>query len=316
MSFDRIVHAFAGNPLDRIGEKRSNDAQMRQLLADPMTRIAVFAGDRPLITIDEDARRMDVLWLPANEALAHINPEQPVILLGLTADRQPRFACQLTGDADGMASEAFAQRGKFIDLRSLGIQGMLDPAELGMLAQARALTAWHDRHLFCAVCGAPTKSADAGYKRVCPSCQAEHFPRTDPVAIMVVHHGTDILLGRQRHFPQGTYSALAGFVEPGESIEEAARREIFEESGVRVGKVTYHSSQPWPFTSNLMIGLIGEALGRDLDVDLEELEDARWFSRHDVSAMQNRTHPDGLATPPEISIAHQLIRGFLANPKN
>jgi NAD+ diphosphatase len=131
---------------------------------------------------------------------------------------------------------------------------------------------------------------------------------------MLVHHDGQILLGRQSRFIEGTYSCLAGFVEPGESIEEAARREIFEESGIRVGEVAYHSSQPWPFPSNLMIGLIGEALGTELDVDYDELEDARWFPIEEVRMMQDRSHPDGLATPPDISIAHQLIRWFLAQP--
>ena len=147
----------------------------------------------------------------------------------------------------------------FRDLRSLAMEEALPPEELGILAQARSLIQWHERRNFCSNCAARLEIADAGYRRHCPSCGMDHFPRTDPVVIMVVRHEGSILLGRQKAWKPGMYSALAGFVEPGETIEDAARREIFEESGVRVGAVRYVTSQPWPFLSNLMIGLIGEA---------------------------------------------------------
>ncbi len=312
MAFDRIVHAFAGNTLIRAAEDRPDAERLREMLMEPATRVAVFCGDRPLITISENGDRMDVCWLAGEDADRLADDDFPMILLGTSADGIAHFACKLkTGDDDAPPGE-LDERGKYIDLRSLAVQGLLDRVELSMLAEARSLSAWHERHRFCANCGAPSEPTDGGYKRVCPTCGAEHFPRTDPVAIMLVHHGRDILLGRQRHFPPGSYSALAGFVEPGESIEEAARREIFEESGVRVGLITYHSSQPWPFPSNLMIGLFGEALGRELDVDFEELEDCRWFTEAEAEAMVQRTHEDGLITPPDISIAYQLIRSFLA----
>ena len=312
MAFDRIVHAFAGNTLIRAAEGRPDAGRLREMLMERATRVAVFCGDRPLITIPENGGRMEVCWLRGEEADRLADEDFPMILLGTGADGTAHFACRLkTGGGDAPPAELDA-RGKYIDLRSLAVQGLIDRAELSMLAQARSLAAWHERHRFCANCGAPCEQADGGGKRTCPDCRAEHFPRTDPVAIMLVHRDRDILLGRQRHFPPGSYSALAGFVEPGESIEEAARREIFEESGVRVGRVTYHSSQPWPFPSNLMIGLFGEALGRELNIDFEELEDCRWFSEAEAEAMVERTHEDGLITPPDISIACQLIRGFLA----
>lgn len=312
MDFDRIVHSFAGNPLDRIAAVRPDEARMAELLAAPDTRIAAFAGERPLVSVSPDGSRMDIRWMTRDEVLAHGDESTPVTLLGMTEEGAARFACKLRLDGEGQAPDEMAACGKFIDLRSLAVQGLIDRTELGMLAEARSLAAWHERHGFCANCGAPSVPSDGGHKRVCPACKAEHFPRTDPVAIMLVHHDGHLLLGRQSRFAEGIYSCLAGFVEPGESIEEAARREIFEESGVRVGPIEYHSSQPWPFPSNLMIGLMGEALGRDLNVDYDELEDARWFPLAEVATMQARGHPDGLATPPDISIAHQLIRAFLA----
>ncbi len=322
MSFDRITHAFAGNPLDRAAVLRTDANEVARLLASPDAGIVAFADDRPLIAISDDGSRMDIVWLKPADILTHRADGSPLILLGVTQDAEqgtgrtagktgaPRFACRIDVGADGEPDPAFSSLGKFIDLRSLAVQGLLARDQLGILTQARSLGAWHTRHTFCANCGAPTQAADAGYKRICGGCGAEHFPRTDPVAIMVVHHGTDCLLGRQAHFPEGSYSALAGFIEAGESIEEAARREIFEEAGVLVGKIAYHSSQPWPFPSNLMIGLIGEALDKTLDVDFEEMEDARWFPREEVISMIHRTHEGGLFTPPDISIAHQMIKSF------
>ena len=151
-----------------------------------------------------------------------------------------------------------------------------------------------------------------GWKRVCPACAAEHFPRVDPVAIMLVASGDDCLLGRQARFPEGVWSCLAGFIEPGETVEEAVRREVQEEAGVAVGAVRYLGAQPWPFPSSLMIGCRAEALAREIVVDRLELEDARWFPRAEARAMLDRTHPDGLTTPPPLAIAHHLIRAFVA----
>ena len=154
-------------------------------------------------------------------------------------------------------------------------------------------------------------AAEGGYRRHCASCGLDHFPRTDPVAIIVVIDGERLLLGRQKHFAPGVYSALAGFMEPGETIEDCARREVFEEAGIRVGKVDYYASQPWPFPANLMIGLIGEALNSDIVVDQVELEDARWFTRAEALAMLADTHPDGMKVPTPMAIAHHLLRAVL-----
>jgi NAD+ diphosphatase len=182
------------------------------------------------------------------------------------------------------------------------------------MAQAGALLAWHATHRFCGRCGAATESRAGGYKRVCTGCNAEHFPRTDPVAIMLAVKPERCLLGRGYHFAPGMYSCLAGFIEPGETIEAAVRRETLEESGIRLGRVVYHASQPWPFPFSLMIGCFGEALDEEIRRDTAELEDCRWFGRDEVLAMLDGRHPDGIVTPPPGAIAHQIIRHWAENP--
>jgi NAD+ diphosphatase len=206
-----------------------------------------------------------------------------------------------------LASATEAEEG-LTDLRSLAVAGMLPQGDLAILAQARSLLHWHERHGFCANCGEKTEMRDAGYRRHCRACMTDHFPRTDPVIIIAVCHGTRMLLGRQSTWPEGMYSTLAGFMEPGETIEEAARREVFEEAGIRVGPIRFHSNQPWPFPSSLMIGLIGEALTDDIVIDPKELETARWFEQDEVQAMLQGTHPQGLKAPLPLAIAHHLIR--------
>jgi NAD+ diphosphatase len=185
-------------------------------------------------------------------------------------------------------------------------------ADAAVLAQARSLIDWHDRHGYCANCGSPTEPREAGYMRACTECRAQHFPRTDPVTIMLVLRGDKLLLGRQPRFAPMTFSALAGFVEQGENIEEAVRREVREEVGIRVGEVRYHSSQPWPFPSSLMIGCMAEAEEETIRLDPDELEDARWFSRAEIAEMVENHKAEGkLRMPPPISIAHQLAKAWL-----
>lgn len=197
------------------------------------------------------------------------------------------------------------------DLRSIAVQGLVAADDLAPIAEAKAVLHWHARHRCCANCGAATQSVHGGWRRDCPSCQAQHFPRTDPVVIMLAIDGDNCLLGRQSRFPAGMWSCLAGFVEPGESIEEAARRETREESGVSCGRVRYFASQPWPFPSSLMVGCHAEAISREIVVDRAELEEARWFSREEVATMLLRRHPEGFTTPPPVAIAHHIIRAWL-----
>ena len=275
--------AYVLNPLDRRANDRSDAASITALREREDAKLIRIAGDSTLI----EGGRLCIAAGPMPEL---------TVFLGLDAGGAPWFACKAE------QTEAFR------DLRSLALEEALPPEELGILAQARSLIQWHERRNFCSNCATPLVIADAGYRRHCAGCGMDHFPRTDPVAIMVVRHEGKILLGRQKAWKPGMYSALAGFVEPGETIEDAARREVFEESGVRVGAVRYVTSQPWPFLSNLMIGLIGEALAPDITLDENELEDARWFDAAEARMMVDRTHPDGLYAANPYAIAHELVR--------
>jgi NAD+ diphosphatase len=275
--------AYVLNPLDR----RANDRSDAGWIAAQRER-----ADAKLVRIAGDATRIeDGQLLTRNEPT-----EELTVFLGLDGEGAPWFACR-SRETEGLR-----------DLRSLAMEEALPPAQLGLLAQARSLIQWHERRNFCSNCAARLETADAGYRRHCPSCGMDHFPRTDPVVIMVVRHQGNILLGRQSAWKPGMYSALAGFVEPGETIEDAARREVFEESGVRVGPVRYVTSQPWPFLSNLMIGLLGEAVSAGITRDEKELEDVRWFSAAEARMMMERTHPDGLYAANPYAIAHDLVR--------
>ena len=199
-----------------------------------------------------------------------------------------------------------------IDLRSLTTQGLVTAEITSALGQAKSLMYWHSRHRFCSNCGAPSHAASAGWRRQCTACQAQHFPRTDPVAIMLVTHGELCLLGRSARFAPGLYSCLAGFIEGGETFEDAVRREVSEEAGIAVGRVDYFATQPWPFPSSLMIAGVAEALDTELTIDRTELEDARWFDREEVRSMLRRNHPDGLICPPKLAIANLLLTTWAA----
>jgi NAD+ diphosphatase len=289
---------YVGASLDRAAARRRDGAWLSAALRNPASRMVRFHGDRAPINVVGNPQAAIAYEPP--EGVAHLLDCGEAVLLGVASDGCAIFAGACAADAEEEGC-------KHIDLRSLAVQGLLAPGELNLLAQARALLNWHQRHRFCANCGKSTVLADAGYRRHCDGCGADHFPRTDPVVILVAVKGDDCLLGRQPQFLPGVYSALAGFVEPGESLEEAARREILEETGVRVGSLRYHSSQPWPFPASLMIGLLGEAETADIVVDHSELEDARWFPRDEIRAMLADRHPRGFKVPPAMAIAHHLI---------
>lgn len=295
---------FAGNIIDRQSEKRSDDSA-RLALAEPDARLLLIASGRLVLDFADGGPANPYFSLAAVQALgAQIND---AILLGRT-DGAATLAVPVAAEPEGLPDHLQA-----IDFRSILAQGLADSAGLGALAQGAALLAWHANHRFCGRCGAPTEMRAGGYKRLCTACGAEHFPRTDPVAIMLTVSGDKCLMGRGRHFAPGVYSALAGFIEPGETIEAAVRRETLEESGIRLGRVVYHSSQPWPFPYSLMIGCYGEALNEDISADSDELEDCRWFPRAEVLQMLDGTHPGELKVPPGHAIAHQLIRTWAEN---
>jgi NAD+ diphosphatase len=294
---------FVRNGLVRHSAERDRELMARHG-ADPRARTVALAGDIPILRRNGG----DLTGLLPRGDLDRVAARHEEAFLGMLAD-SPVFAALL----DPAAADLFkaADDHLAIDLRSIAVQGLLPAEELGILAEAKALLFWHSRHRFCPNCGAPTTLSAAGFRRDCAVCAAQHFPRTDPVAIMLIRRGDRCLLGRQARFVPNVYSCLAGFIEPGETIEDAVRRETKEEAGIEVGAVRYLASQPWPFPSSLMIGCIGDALTETLTLDRDELEDGRWFSRDEVRAMLERRHPDGLLTPPPMAIANFLVRSWI-----
>ena len=296
---------FNLNLLDRRSDKRDDHAYLEHLRNDPAARFLVFDGDVPLL---KQGSEHDP-WFVSSETAAFGQPLHSVFL-GEESDGSGRFALGFSLDpapGNPLPGNGYER----IDLRSLAQQGLVAAAALGILAEAKSMLDWHRRHAFCANCGTASRVAMAGWQRACDVCGARHFPRVDPVVIMLVIDGERCLLGRQRHFAAGMYSSLAGFVEPGETAEDAVRREVLEEARVKCGQVAYFASQPWPFPSSLMIGCFAQASDTDLVVDTAELEDARWFSREEVAAMLAGTHADGLSAPKPFAIAHHLLRAYV-----
>lgn len=302
------VITFSGGTLDRTAPDRMKPGYIAGLAAAKDAGVICFANDRALV--DVAANPPSVYKSPVG-AIPVSGKVEPV-LLGLEEEsRAPVFAQFVGYDEEGRPTADLPDSVKAIDLRSLATQDLVSREEFGMLAYACSLLNWHSTHRFCAKCGEETAMGEGGDRRICGACKREHFPRTDPVVIIVVHDGDRCLLGRSANFVEGMYSALAGFVEPGETIEDAARREVFEEAGIRVGKVSYELSQPWPFVSSLMIGLLGVALTTDITIDKNELEDARWFTRKEAQSLLDGTHPLQQKAPNVFAIAHHLLLAFL-----
>ncbi|MEL6365374.1 MAG: NAD(+) diphosphatase [Pseudomonadota bacterium] len=290
---------FAGAPLDRASARKTDPDWITAQLARPEAEmIAFFRGD-PLLA--ESAP----LWLSTG-ARGEFPADAPIIFLGLQ-EGAPRFAIDASGAADHPEQAPFADFGRYGSLRDAGMAGLSD-ADLAILGQGRWVLDWHARHRFCAVCGAPTDMVDGGGKRRCPECGAEHFPRTDPVAIVLPVLGDKCLLGRGVKFPPPFFSALAGFVEPCETLEECAVRETFEEAGVRIENPRYLFSQPWPFPSSLMCGFLADAVSEEIIIDEAEIAEARWVEKSEIAALLNGEHRDDIAIPPRIAIAHHLLR--------
>jgi NAD+ diphosphatase len=292
---------FNFNPLEHRSDKRDDHAFIEHLRSDPAARFLVFDGDVPLLKRGSEHDP----WFLASEAAALGQPLHSVFL-GEDSDGSGRFALGIAPEDPSPGSVHDR-----IDLRSIALQGLVAAGVLGMLGEAKSMLDWHRRHSFCANCGSASRVTAAGWQRVCDVCGARHFPRVDPVVIMLVVDGERCLLGRQRHFAAGMYSALAGFVEPGETAEDAVRREVMEEARVKCAQVVYFASQPWPFPSSLMIGCFAQASDTDIVVDTTELEDARWFSRTEVAAMLTGTHASGLSAPKPFAIAHHLLHAYV-----
>lgn len=294
------VNVFAGHPLERNAESRDDADWGAAQLADAHARFVLIGDDgRALRAATRSALRL----LDADERGAHARDVVPTYL-GADAVG-PLFSLGL--DATAAAGVATALDADFIDLRGAGVG--LTAFDAGLFAYARAYAHWHARTRYCSACGAPLTLVALGHRALCtnPSCAIEHFPRVDPAMIVIVTSGERCLLGRQASWSENRYSTLAGFVEPGESLEDAVRREVHEESGVRVGTCTYHSSQPWPFPSSLMLGFTAEATDPTIRVG-SELSDARWFG---VDDLLRELAERRLVLPPRVSVSHELIADWL-----
>jgi NAD+ diphosphatase len=297
---------YTASAIDRAAALRGDEAALKKLFADARAGVYLIGGELVVLKPSGPDGTCEPVFTPA-QALALAAPRETVFL-GLHDDR-PRFGIGI----EAAVAEALKARNelKVTDLRSIAMQGLVSDAQLPPLAEAKAVLGWHARHRFCSNCGTPTKPVQAGWRRDCPHCKVEHFPRTDPVVIMLAIDRDRAVLGRSPRFAPTMWSCLAGFCEPGETIEEAVRREVLEEAGIACGRVKYVQSQPWPFPMSLMIGCHAEALSGRIVVDRDELEDARWFERAELAVMLKRCHPDGLTTPPPVAIAHHIIRSFV-----
>ncbi|MBV6305009.1 NAD(+) diphosphatase [Candidimonas humi] len=295
---------FNLNPLDRMSEVRHDEDYVAARRREASTQFFLFAGEMPVLRARGDT--FEPLFTQGE--VAEWGEPLADIFLGQGEDGTALFALAFDeACADRVAAEPGLE---MMGLRSIALRGLVPPPLLGEIGGANAMLNWHRRHRFCANCGAPSRVSSAGWRRDCDACGAQHFPRVDPVVIMLAIHGDRCLLGRQPRFAAGMYSALAGFLEPGETIEAAVRREIREETAIACADVSYFASQPWPFPSSLMIGCFARALDTDIVVDTTELEDARWFTRAEVVDMLAGTHPEGLSTPKPYAIAYHLLKAF------
>lgn len=305
-----VEHIGAQLSLDRMGERREDEAWIAAQRASPEARVYVLA-DLKLAVVSDPERTSAALRAFSPAELAGLGlGTGGASFLGVTEDGAPRFSLALSqGQAAALTGGAEAL-GPLADLRTLALQGAMPPHELALASQARALGAWHAAQRCCGRCGARTEPKDGGWRRECWACGQQHFPRSDPAVIMAVTHEGRCLIGRELRFPENFYSVLAGFVEPGDDIETAVRREIMEEAGVAVGAVHYITSQPWAFPHSLMIGCWAEALSGGIRLQADELQEARWVSRAEASDMLAGRHPLDHTVPQPLSIACTLIRAF------
>ena len=308
------THIFAGNPFDRGDAQRRDPVWLDAAERNPTSRFLPLARLNVLVhgrvhEMVRDSNGLRLGWLSRAD-VTRLDIAVAPVFLGLL-DGIAHFAIDVSELGDPVHELNLDDAWRFDDARAAAMR--LDVADTGILAQSRAQIGWHRSHRCCSACGAPTEPSRGGHVRICPTCKTEHFPRTDPVAIMLILDGDRCLLGQSqgRLASTGMYSALAGFIDQGESIEEAVRREVREEAGVDVGDVRYHSSQPWPFPSSLMIGCHGTALSTAIEIDGEEMVDVRWFERSDVRTALAGGHPT-LKLPGPLAIAHHLIKDWLA----
>ena len=309
---------FGGSGLDRAAKLRCQADALEKLMAEPTSGVLPIWRGKPLL----DTETRVPVWVPADHEIFEAAAEAP-IFLGLD-NTAARFAQDVstwcpddTSDTIGAFYDpseqqhpALGEQNAFCELRANMTR--LSPRDAELVATAKAILEWHRTHRFCAKCGAKSQMIEAGWQRQCSACSAMHFPRTDPVVIMLITQNNSVLVGRSPEWPEGVYSLLAGFVEPGETIEASVRRETYEEAGVTVGEVEYLSSQPWPFPNSLMFGCRGRALGRELNIDPDEIEDARWVTKEQMMEALSGENSD-LKPARKGSIARFLIENWLAD---
>ncbi len=304
--------------LDRQGLKRSDEAYLRGLLARTDAKFMVLADQKPVIRSNKERTEAAIRWLSRAdlEAAGLTFVAEETLFLGVGRQTGgPHFAIGVTEHRTSHAPGALTHLRPLVDLRSLAMQGVMSPEDLSLIGQAKALIQWHENGKCCGRCGGTTLVRDGGWRRKCWACGLEHFPRTDPVVIMLVvdKAGGRCLLGHEGRFAKEPrmYSTLAGFIEPGEDMAHAVQREVHEEAGIEVGEVKFHSTQPWPFPHSLMIGCIGYATTTEITINPDEIEEARWFSREDIAQMLAGTHPQKWWVPGKQAIACALITSFV-----
>jgi len=312
---------FGGSGLDRAAEIRGQAEILQAAIAQGQAETILLWRGKPLL---EGAARARLARLPMDHVVLQDHGRSP-LLLGREESGKLVFVSDISDwvpeEVDEAALGAFFDPSEqqhpmleesqvFLELR--GVMSQVSARDAELAATARAVLGWHRSHRFCAACGAESQMVMAGWQRSCPSCNTQHFPRTDPVVIMLITHGNAVLMGRSHGWPEGMYSLLAGFVEPGECLEAAVRREVFEEAAIKVGEVGYLASQPWPFPSSLMIGCYGRAETDEITIDPSEIEDARWFSREEVLLSFSGDHPT-LKAARKGAIAHFLLSNWLAD---
>ena len=299
--------------LDRQSVKRSDEAYIAEKLAAADTKILVLAGDKPVISSNEARTEATVKWFTRAELQEFGLPVGESYFLGIHPDGSARFALALSEHRARMTPEAAQAMHPMVDLRSLAMQGIMDPQDISLFGMAKALNHWHENARHCGHCGGTTDVKDGGWRRKCWACGKDHFPRTDPVVIMlIVDTANDrCLLAHESRYVENMWSTLAGFLEPGEDIRHAVRRETLEEAGIEVGDVHFYLSQPWPFPHSLMIGCHGIATTTEIKIDPKEIQEARWFSRAEIVLMMAGEHPDNLFVPGRQAIARSLIQAFV-----
>jgi NAD+ diphosphatase len=295
---------YTASRIERAAQYRGDEAALAKFAADARAGFYLIGGE--LVLMKKSGEAFDPLF--SSDEARGFGGARETVFLGFL-DGAPRFGISL----DPASVEPHKTRDdlKITDLRTIAVQGLVDAVHLPPLAEGKAVLVWHARHRFCPNCGAPTRPVDAGWRRDCPSCKIQHFPRTDPVAIMLPIAGERCVLGRSPRFAPTMWSCLAGFIEPGETVEEAVRREVLEEAGIVCGRVKYFTCQPWPFPMSLMIGCHAEAMNETIVIDRSELEDARWFDREELVLMLLRKHPQGLTATVPHAIAHHIIRSYI-----